>query len=346
MKRDFDTAKELLVEDYRYRAKALMESERLGETRINIFVGFSSALLALLAFAAKERGTRGEPLKLLLALVLFALLVLGIMTLFRLIARDSHTDLCKRDLDEIRQQFKDYALESGLLFGYYPVGVSGLGRRAFGGLTHFMIVVNSLLIAGLVGVMLVLPLPATFTLKSSWLNALIALAAGAVLAVLQEWYVSRRHFQSGTAQSLRRPTHAGGVVFRMENNDAQYLVIRPKTRTDEWVLPKGHIKRGEGHAEAAAREVREEAAIVARPLCVIDIVEYDDGRGWIRVKYYLMRFLFESSGRLPSSENREVMWRPVSAAFEMLTHSESRYVLKIGEGQRVRSLTNADAAHH
>lgn len=48
---------------------------------------------------------------------------------------------------------------------------------------------------------------------------------------------------------------AGGLVF---NNKREILFIR---RNDRWDLPKGGIKKGEGHEEAAVREVQEETGV-------------------------------------------------------------------------------------
>jgi hypothetical protein len=40
--------KELLLQDYRYRAEAMTNSEKAGETRLNIFVGLATILLGAL----------------------------------------------------------------------------------------------------------------------------------------------------------------------------------------------------------------------------------------------------------------------------------------------------------
>ena len=53
--------------------------------------------------------------------------------------------------------------------------------------------------------------------------------------------------------STARYTAAGGVVVRGED----VLVLRRPGR-DEIRLPKGHVEPGEGLAEAALRETREE----------------------------------------------------------------------------------------
>ena len=57
-----------------------------------------------------------------------------------------------------------------------------------------------------------------------------------------------------------RPTHAGGVVAREAGGERRYLLVRA-SRDPGWVLPKGHIERGETPEQAAVREVAEEAGI-------------------------------------------------------------------------------------
>jgi ADP-ribose pyrophosphatase YjhB (NUDIX family) len=337
MDRDFDDAKALLLEDYRYRAQALQDSEKLGENRLNLFVGFSGAVLTAVGIGVNNRGVAGQPLiQLVLASLLSGLLVIGALSFLRLIARDDHTDLCKRDLDEIRQRFKDQAIVNDLLFGYYAVGVSGFGGRKFGGLQDFMMVVNGLLLTALVGVILLLPW--TIAVQTELQRIIIALAAGVVGYRTQAWYAERRHALSRAAHFARRPTHAGGVVFRTTANGPKILLTVGKSTADAdvWALPKGHIERGEGHAEAAAREVREETSVVAAPRRVLDVVEYDIRGQRIRAKYYLMEYLYDSNDTGPALEHRKIQWLRFDQAQAVLQHPETRYLVRLAEREHAR----------
>ena len=61
---------------------------------------------------------------------------------------------------------------------------------------------------------------------------------------------------------------AGGVVF----NSKKILLLRKFN--GGWVLPKGHVKKGERFSETALREVKEESGIDAKLGEYIDSIEY------------------------------------------------------------------------
>ncbi|HTD38945.1 MAG TPA: NUDIX domain-containing protein [Candidatus Limnocylindrales bacterium] len=337
MDRDFEGAKDLLLEDYRYRARALQDSEKLGENRLNLFVGFCGALLTAAGFGVKELGLNGRALQLLLASLLSALFAIGVLIFIRLIARDDHTDLCKRDLDEIRQRFKDHAPDMGPLFGYYAVGVSGFGRRTFGGSKDFMMAVNGILLTALVGVILFVPWPPDVG-PTELQRIIIALAAGVVGYRAQAFYAERRHALSRAVHFARRPTHAGGVVFRRTDSNPEILLTVGKAKADAgvWALPKGHIERGEGHAEAAAREVREETSVVAAPRRMLDVVEYRVRGERVRAKYYLMEYLYDSYDNDPVLEHRPTRWLSFVEAATEVRHPETSYLLSLAEREYAR----------
>src|SRR5512143_2098711 len=178
-----EDAKALLLEDYRYRSESLWKNEQGGETRVNLFIGFATLVVgALVTLATSEQGLKGEALRVVVLAGLAAVFVGGHITLLRLLIRNKHTDECKRSLDIIRQTFKDHLDESGILLGYYPVGFPRPRKmeepsqekresteanerelRKFGGLAHTAAAFNSLLLAGIAG-MLVYPLGSAATM--------------------------------------------------------------------------------------------------------------------------------------------------------------------------------------
>lgn len=54
-------------------------------------------------------------------------------------------------------------------------------------------------------------------------------------------------------------TSAGGVVYRLENGEPVFLLIRDSYRN--WGFPKGHLEDAEAPHVAAVREVREETGL-------------------------------------------------------------------------------------
>ena len=62
-----------------------------------------------------------------------------------------------------------------------------------------------------------------------------------------------------TRARAQRETSAGGVVYRVHEGHALFLLI--KDSYQNWGFPKGHLESGERAEDAAMREVREETGI-------------------------------------------------------------------------------------
>ncbi|HWQ12904.1 MAG TPA: NUDIX domain-containing protein [Roseiflexaceae bacterium] len=63
-----------------------------------------------------------------------------------------------------------------------------------------------------------------------------------------------------TTDTDARPHAAGCVVYRY-GADGAPLILLIRDQYGQWTLPKGHLDAGEGAAEAAVREVREETGV-------------------------------------------------------------------------------------
>ena len=120
---------------------------------------------------------------------------------------------------------------------------------------------------------------------------------------------------------------AGGLVVRGD----EVLLIAP--RPGRWQLPKGHVEPGEGPAEAAVREVREETGVTGRVVAPLPTIDYSyevDRRLRIhkRVDYYLMTYL---AGSEHDSDPREVVaarWFGWDAALAQLSFDNEREVVR------------------
>jgi 8-oxo-dGTP pyrophosphatase MutT (NUDIX family) len=115
------------------------------------------------------------------------------------------------------------------------------------------------------------------------------------------------------------PTHAGGVVVRDSVSGPEYLIVEARRAPGTWVLPKGHIEKGETPEEAATREVEEEAgcrASIVRPLGTLNF-------GEARVAVFLMRHQRE----VARSETRQVFWGPYEQARKRLSFKDTQELL-------------------
>lgn len=131
-------------------------------------------------------------------------------------------------------------------------------------------------------------------------------------------------------KKLKREFSAGGAVFRKDDSEALWLVIKPSGK-NTWRLPKGLIDRGETSIEAAQREVEEEAGVETEVIGKIgqDKYFYNMGRELIykMVTYYLMRYLADSKSPI-SWETEEIEWLPFEEALTRLTFRGEKEILQ------------------
>jgi 8-oxo-dGTP pyrophosphatase MutT (NUDIX family) len=126
---------------------------------------------------------------------------------------------------------------------------------------------------------------------------------------------------------------AGGLVWRGGRGGPKLaLVHRP--RQDDWRLPKGKLKRGEGFSEAAAREVAEETGCRARLVAFAGYALYARNRRPKLALFWHMTADGESCFE-PNDEIDRVKWLTPKDALERLKHPAERRLLRSVQVARV-----------
>lgn len=151
-------------------------------------------------------------------------------------------------------------------------------------------------------------------------------AVGHLIALQWEANGDRKPHESPRWAPAEGLTHAGGVVYRQSRDGVEYLLVE-SSAGGEWVLPKGHVEPYEPLAEAAVREVWEEAGVWARVIDRVGDLDLVVRERPIAVRFYLMEFLEEShsDGGLP--EGRGQQWLPFGEAIAVATHGGTRHLL-------------------
>jgi 8-oxo-dGTP pyrophosphatase MutT (NUDIX family) len=125
-----------------------------------------------------------------------------------------------------------------------------------------------------------------------------------------------------------REFSAGGLVVRRFRGRPWLACIRVKGG-EVLALPKGHIDPGESAAEAAEREVREEAGLEATLVEKLDDVRYWYRRPGARVFKVVSFFLFRYRSGSVRDHDHEVdaaEWIPLADAPRLLSYRGERAV--------------------
>jgi bis(5'-nucleosidyl)-tetraphosphatase len=321
-------SKEFLLEEYKYLCDSFWKNEETGEKRVQFFITLVTAVLAALATLfpkAIEKDCINDVLGIIL-FTLVALIIFGVITLLRIAKRNEVTDGYKKDLDEIRQRFKDFFDKSGVLSGYEPFKGSTKDKyaiRKIGGLAHTVAAINSVILAAVAVVIFLMAAFSIFTV--SFLASLVFLIG----FVAQVYWIKKRDKQSKEDFKKSQLSHAGGIVWKKIDSKPHFLLVTAKKTPSHWVFPKGHIKENEDPAEAALREVMEESGIKAYINGTVGYGKYSTEKEMVRVKFYLMEYLSEQKGK--PTEPRDKKWCSFDDAMALLSFEDSRRLLRFAK---------------
>ena len=115
--------------------------------------------------------------------------------------------------------------------------------------------------------------------------------------------------------------------MRRDGSRPRFLLVTARRSPGEWVLPKGHIEKGETAAEAAVREVLEESGVTAVARERIGDLKYNTPRGRIRARFFAMAFKSEAE----PGESRERAWLTADDARKRLRWDDARQLIERAE---------------
>lgn len=134
-------------------------------------------------------------------------------------------------------------------------------------------------------------------------------------------------------QKSLREISAGGVVFKKENGQTLWLIVKPQG-TDRWQLPKGKIEEDENVFSAAKRETEEEGGVKVKVIKKIGSSSYfyfwEGSRRFKIVVYFLMQYLGETK-KGHDEEIEETQFLPFKEALEKLTFKDDKKIMEMGK---------------
>jgi 8-oxo-dGTP pyrophosphatase MutT (NUDIX family) len=147
-----------------------------------------------------------------------------------------------------------------------------------------------------------------------------------------------------TRTRANREVSAGGVVYRVEDGRALFLLIRDSYRN--WGFPKGHLEKSELPEAAALREVSEETGltdlVLRGELSTIDWHFRFRGKLIHKICHF---FLMESENAATSPQREEGItackWVPIDEALALISYANAREVLQ----RAAETVGGAPAAH-
>ncbi len=132
----------------------------------------------------------------------------------------------------------------------------------------------------------------------------------------------------------RHETSAGGLIWRPAvQGDFEVALVRPEGR-QTWVLPKGHVEKGETPMEAALREVEEETGYRCHVLSPLTEVRYSFRRSDQFVQKRVLWYWMEPGlkvGKPDGAEILEVRWLSPEKAAGFLLYPGDLKLLKLVE---------------
>lgn len=118
-------------------------------------------------------------------------------------------------------------------------------------------------------------------------------------------------------------------------HEDQVLLVRRRNEPDAglWGFPGGHVDAGETALDAAARELREETGVAAKPeryLTNIDVIQHDE-TGALRFHFLLAAVLcrYVSGTPVAADDVSEAAWVPLNDVARLATSDAVQEVIDL-----------------
>ena len=122
---------------------------------------------------------------------------------------------------------------------------------------------------------------------------------------------------------MRPVPEAGAIAARLDGPEPLFLLVSARKSQGNWIFPKGHLKKGETHEQAALRELLEEAGVTGSSAGVVGTSTYWSGKEHVEVTYFLVL----ANGHDGPGEGRQLQWQRFAAARAALTFEDARGLL-------------------
>lgn len=327
-----ETETDFLAKDFENCSASYWKNEALGESRLKFFVGLVTAVFGGLGFLAKDGAEiHIKNVQVMACGAVFALVILGVLTLLRIVRRNRVSSGFVHAMKMIRQRLVD----SGYWREYTAQLPPGGRTITNGGLAHVVVAIN----AGLVFLLIVFLCwreGQAFEVKCVF----YALAAGGLAFAVQAQFVARK--EGSLAQTADRPrseapadsrgmnnSFRANVGMLVERQDGKVLAIERADAEGTFQLPQGGLERDESPEEAARRELQEETGLKSEEVELrFELPEWlvyelpsiyrsqKTGRGQVQKWFfYRLRPGVDPENvlgrRVTSEESRQRLWMPL-----------------------------------